>query len=639
MYAEGLLVRAPVPRVEGKAILSDHRDMLRIYPRDRSAVRADPVGSGDWDVSYRATDSGGQAVYDLTLAQGVPFAWVETRNREWGVALPPSSTVETVRCPVGTCGSALLIRAPNTRYLIISSQVGTTVNGSDVRLAFSGNATFAVAVLAPNTDPALYLPFALRVVRGTRATFSVEGSRVLTTFTYPFETLVGVLPHQRTQLTVNVPALGVYSTTHGHVLLTRVRTFTTALPRPTVLPALPTSAALRTDSAFLTQLQADIRENRPLAGDIYGAAKDIGRKAHLLDMAEAVGDAALQREILAQVRGHLVDFCTADGPADTRYLAYDTKAGGIIALPVAFGSQNYNDHHFHYGYLIRAAAAVTRLDPSFRSQYGQCINLLMRDIANTNMTDGLFPRLRHFDVYGGHSWAGGLTTFADGNNQESTSEAMQAWYAIALYGRTTGQKSLEDLGTWLLAQEQQGTLTYWLNANPGAKTLPKTFAYPMISIFWSGKADYATFFDGSDGAIRGIQFFPVTPALFGVVNRDVTERIIAPTAATADAGGIWKSALQLALSIAPAGRDAAVQPGTTIDLVYSRSFVTYWQRMLQELGEPVQSLAPCGGSLFVRNGVSTAVIYRHAHEPAQCTALVQGKNRTFQNLVIGWNIR
>ena len=56
--------------------------------------------------------------------------------------------------------------------------------------------------------------------------------------------------------------------------------------------------------------------------------------------------------------------------------------------------------------------------------------LLIRDIASPDRDDPLFPFLRTFDPYAGHSWASGTALFGSGNNQESSSEAMNAWTGI-----------------------------------------------------------------------------------------------------------------------------------------------------------------------------------------------------------------
>ena len=66
------------------------------------------------------------------------------------------------------------------------------------------------------------------------------------------------------------------------------------------------------------------------------------------------------------------------------------------------------------------------------------VNLLIRDIASPKKDDALFPYLRCFDIYAGHSWASGHAKFGDGNNQESSSESMNAWYGMMLWGEAIG---------------------------------------------------------------------------------------------------------------------------------------------------------------------------------------------------------
>ena len=72
-----------------------------------------------------------------------------------------------------------------------------------------------------------------------------------------------------------------------------------------------------------------------------------------------------------------------------------------------------NDHHFHYGYFIRAAAEIARHDPAWASDahWGGMVSLLVRDIASPDRDDPMFPFLRNFDPYAGHSWASGHAKF------------------------------------------------------------------------------------------------------------------------------------------------------------------------------------------------------------------------------------
>jgi endo-1,3(4)-beta-glucanase len=96
--------------------------------------------------------------------------------------------------------------------------------------------------------------------------------------------------------------------------------------------------------------------------------------------------------------------------------------GGIVSSAsyktgdagVDFGNTYYNDHHFHYGYHILAAATIGRLDPEWAKANEAYVDLLVRDVANPSGEDKLFPMWRNFDWYHGHSWAHGLYAAADG---------------------------------------------------------------------------------------------------------------------------------------------------------------------------------------------------------------------------------
>lgn len=81
---------------------------------------------------------------------------------------------------------------------------------------------------------------------------------------------------------------------------------------------------------------------------------------------------------------------------------------------VDFGNTYYNDHHFHYGYHILAAATIGHIDADFVKENMDYVNTLVRDIANPSSKDKFFPQWRNFDWYHGHSWAHGLYAAMDG---------------------------------------------------------------------------------------------------------------------------------------------------------------------------------------------------------------------------------
>ena len=68
--------------------------------------------------------------------------------------------------------------------------------------------------------------------------------------------------------------------------------------------------------------------------------------------------------------------------------------GTLIGYPASYGSDvELNDHHFHYGYFIRAAAEVARRDPAWAEDenWGGMVKLLIRDIASTDRDGHAVP--------------------------------------------------------------------------------------------------------------------------------------------------------------------------------------------------------------------------------------------------------
>ncbi len=646
---DGLTLTVLGRRVDNKTIFSVDSEPIRVFSTTK-ATGASMLTAGDWDVTFRMKGIAGP-LFDATLIQGSPFVFIRPTVGTLTVALPASGVTSSVDCRT-ECGSALLVRAGDVTYMLVSPlRNAFAVKGSTVDVRFEKkNALLTVVAIPPQSDPLQYLAAAMRPYTGTQATFSVTASDVFTTFRFPQPTIMGILPHHHVSLSYekdkNEPApfiqgnpgklIGTFMTLRGPLRLYSGLGFRTVVPRPSILPSLPPLTAVSADKSLHELLRKEIAENIPPAGDVYSAAKSLQRTAQLAELADALREGELWKQAVSQARTSLVETCTATKGGSVLSFAYDPQAGGIIALPPAFGSEHYNDHHFHYGYIIRAAAIVARYDPSFAVHYGDCIRLLMRDIASGDRSDPSFPYLRVFDPYSGHSWAAGLTLFGDSNNQESVSEALQAWHAIALWGRTTGAKNLENLGTWLYAQEAQADRVYWLNAVPQSEAFPQEFPYPMISILWGGKADYATWFDPADAAIRGIQFFPVTTALLPIIDRAIVDRIIAPTAETA-ANTIWKSGLTMVQTLFYPTKTVSLT--APIDPAYSRTYVEYWQKAFKVLGEPIGPTGSCAGTVFKNGNKTTAAIYRFKSDPTTCSFYLGKRSVVLTKLNIGWNLR
>ena len=90
-----------------------------------------------------------------------------------------------------------------------------------------------------------------------------------------------------------------------------------------------------------------------------------------------------------------------------------------------------------------------------------------------------FPQPR----YVGHSWASGIFPSGSGRNQESVSEALNAWYGLSLYGLALGDAGLRDLGRLMLATElRSGSQPAREPASPGPRVTPMlTSPAPLLA--------------------------------------------------------------------------------------------------------------------------------------------------------------
>ena len=131
-------------------------------------------------------------------------------------------------------------------------------------------------------------------------------------------------------------------------------------------------------------------------------------------------------KILATIKERLEDWLKAEEGEVAFLFYYNETWTALIGYPAGHGQdENLNDHHFHWGYFIHAAAFVEQFEPGWADDWGEMINYLIRDAACSVRTDELFPFFRNFSPYAGHCWANGFATFPQGNDQESTSESMQ----------------------------------------------------------------------------------------------------------------------------------------------------------------------------------------------------------------------
>jgi endoglucanase Acf2 len=344
------------------------------------------------------------------------------------------------------------------------------------------------------------------------------------------KTLAGLMPLQWKNAATPVNSEYSIRSARGTLKFAPLSEFAYELPFVGVLPSLPALQGSY-DEVTLKQFIDDFIGQGQNAwnsqSDTYWAGKNYGKVAELAALAHSHGLVDQYTTLIAWLKGELEDWFTAqtNGVADkSRYFSYDDQWNTLLGYNESYGSQQQlNDHHFHYGYFVRAAAEICRTDKSWcaAQAWGGMVEMLIRDYA-ASRNDSLFPYARNFDPANGFSWASGHANYVLGNNNESTSEAANAYGAIVLYGLITGNEELTDHGIYLHASSTAAYWEYWNNIDRyrGLDAEYDNFIpqYDKLStsIIWGNGHVFATWFSAAYAHILGIQGLPMNPLVMHI---------------------------------------------------------------------------------------------------------------------------
>ena len=256
---------------------------------------------------------------------------------------------------------------------------------------------------------------------------------------------------------------------------------------------------------LVTEYVDSIENNTPPYGsDTYWGGKDLVRIGRYMMIARELDhpDYAVLRDILKDA---LADWMTFTPGEQERYFAWYPRWKALIGFNESYYSGLFTDNHFHYGYFIQAAALLATCDPDFVQDYEPMLTLVAKQYANWDHADSQLPFLRTMDPWIGHSYAGGLSS-GNGNNQESTSEALQSWAGLYLLGCTLGNDAMRDAGAFGYASEARATQEYWFDLH--GDVFPDEYEHPIVGILWNGGNAYATYFGAEPFYIHGIQMLP-----------------------------------------------------------------------------------------------------------------------------------
>jgi endo-1,3(4)-beta-glucanase len=352
--------------------------------------------------------------------------------------------------------------------------------------------------------------------------YTTAADEVTTSVTYVTagggDAVVVRFPHQAGAADDATCDLGTYATVLGtaSVCLASTLGWTAPAREPAAAPDLSgLDGGLRDEIADQVgaDIEASLAEVRP--ADTYFGGKALARDANLWLLARELGldDAAaeLHESLVTDLRTWTEpDGCTT---RPERCFTFDESLRSVVGQAPSFGSDEGNDHHFHYGYFLYAAGVLAAEDPALGDEVAPVVDLLAADVAAAAAVPveggAPLPALRVFDVVMSHSWASGPSPFADGNNQESSSEAVNAWNGLALWADARGDEALAGQARWLLSAEAAAARAYWTDfdtTDPVVEGLEAS----VTSLVWDGKRERATWFSAEPSAALGILVLPVT---------------------------------------------------------------------------------------------------------------------------------
>jgi hypothetical protein len=325
--------------------------------------------------------------------------------------------------------------------------------------------------------------------------------------------LFGLLPHQWDNLASDSPQpdLYSYSSVRGEIKTMAGNAFSIENTFKGILPAMPylSNYSDGFNPGDLAQKIAQL-ENEGLATwtDSYNEGQVMNRLIQTARIADQTGNIEGRNKMIATVKERLEDWLTVESDEVAFLFYYNSNWSAMLGYPAGHGQDNnINDHHFHWGYFIHAAAFMEQFEPGWAAQWGDMVNLLVRDAASDNRNDELFPYLRNFSPYAGHAWANGFATFPQGNDQESTSESMQFNSSLIHWGSVTGNDEIRDLGIYLYTTEQTAIEEYWFDMYE--RNFKDDQKYGLVSRVWGNSYDNGTFWTADITASYVIEMYPM----------------------------------------------------------------------------------------------------------------------------------
>jgi endoglucanase Acf2 len=634
-----------------QAVVFPHVAHLTVRPLGFTPEDARLQNAGDWNISVDMRK--GQDFLRSHILHGSPMAYFELSTGQAQIRLGADVRVSAQASQTLHGKQVHYLESPAGLYaLYLPPAAQVRVESDQMILTLPTQARyFSMGLLATNDDATreAYARSAFAFVENTEVNWTYDEAESLVRTRYHTRTramdgvqapaLMGLYPHHRKALAAPAAStLGTLPSVRGPITIAVGDQFETSLRFHGLLPLWPQLQGAEARTRLAELMVGDRRRAGSMFGRMgngtYWTGKTLGALAQLMNIAEQQGDDATAAELESTLKQRMQTWFSGKSPS---YFAHEAGLGTVLGYPEEYFSVSaMNDHHFHYGYWIMAAAQLARRDPQWaaQTQWGGMVNLLVRDIATAQRKRVDFPFLRNFDVYEGHSWARGNSEFFGlGNDQESSSEAIHAWAAIAQWGEITRQPALKALGVYLYATEVSSVLQYWFNID--GNIFDPQYKKPLASMVFGGGYGYSTWWTEEPRQILGINLLPITPAstylaqlptawIEGLSSLAISERQTYDRSGQSDdtPKDIWQDIFASLLAIKnPAQALSRWNPRGSVEMGETRSHTHFWLHSLHEMGVPDTTVwANAMGHTVLRNPVTgrkTYLAYNSANAPLE----------------------
>lgn len=568
------------PAVE--ALLNDETVELVVGADGFTAKDARVDKTTDWTYEIIMENSAQTSSMRAILAKGTPYAYYKFENLNPTISLGAGATNFSVY-KNNTTSNIIGISLKNLKdgkmhYYIVAAPSGTTWTNAGGKLKASlpsGKNYMSIGILPDNTDAAfdLYAQYAFNFITDTKIEWEYleNASKVATRYNVTTtnmetgvaggDTIIALYPHQWRYADETYTGY-TYSTIRGTMKTIVGSSYITQMTYNGILSTLPVTADEATIGTIKDQLGYlyDYRKNKGdpkwiafLEGqyggyDTYWVGKNLNTLADAILLAGQFEDEDMKTitsEMVAGTEGYLEFWfdpfqAYISGNFVESYFYYHEEYGTLIGYPASYSSdKEVNDHHFHYGYWIKAASVIAMNDPAWAEEWGGMVYEMISDIANINRdgssyndnSTAKYPFLRNFDIYEGHSWASGVANYefdengnmvdikgglAGGNNQESSSEATNAWASLIMWGEVMEDKEIRDLGIYLYTTEIAAIEDYYFDVHDEIFTSKyedrDNYDIQSVTRLFGGRYDHTAWWTENSIEVSTILMLPISGA-------------------------------------------------------------------------------------------------------------------------------